>query len=72
MDYVDWFYNNLTVRTPYYVMAINTSNPDLISYVRPISASSNFMKEGLTVEKLGVAGKTVREINEMLVEGAGL
>ncbi len=47
MDYVDWFYNNLTVRTPYYVMAINTSNPDLISYVRPLSAPSNFMKEGL-------------------------
>ena len=47
MDYVDWFHDNLTAKTPYYTMAINTSNPDLISYVKPEGSPVDFMREGL-------------------------
>ncbi len=47
MDYVNWFHENLTVKTPYYTMAINTSNPDLISYVKPEGSPADFIREGL-------------------------
>ena len=45
-DYVDWMYENLTAKSDHYVLGLNTSNPDLVSFSATSNSTQSIISEG--------------------------
>ena len=45
LDFIDWFPSNLTAKSQYYSTSLNSSNPDLTSFMKPMGGD-DMIKEG--------------------------